>query len=128
MCALNLHVDRRFGQSICSAESRATELTRGMTMRNWYTGAIAGVAGVLFLGALAAAQNTQNNAPKSPWRYYPMERAIGDGGPAPKRDLSGTWAGPASGSGAPRQKPEVPASLTPLGKQLFDRAKPIGKF
>jgi len=57
-----------------------------------------------------------------------MERAIGDGGPAPKRDLSGTWAGPASGSGAPRQKPEVPASLTPLGKQLFDRAKPIGKF
>jgi hypothetical protein len=65
-------------------------------MRNRHIGAIAGVAGVLFLSALAAAQNTgaQNTAARSPWKYYPMERAIGDGGPAPKRDLTGTWAGP----------------------------------
>ena len=98
-------------------------------MRNRCTGAIAGMAGVMFLSALAAAQNNaQNNAPQSPWKYYPMDRAIGDGGPAPKRDLSGTWAGPSSGSGAPRQKGEVPAPLTPLGKQLFERNKPIGKY
>ena len=71
-------------------------------MRNRWTGAIAGVAGMLFLSALAVAQNNaQNNAPRSPWKYYPMDRAIGDGGPAPKRDLTGTWAGPSSGSGAP---------------------------
>jgi len=84
--------------------------------------------GVLFLSALAVAQSNQSNAPRSPWKYYPMDRATGDGGPAPKRDLTGTWAGPSSGAGAPRQKNEVPAPLTPLGKQLYDRNKPIGKY
>jgi len=102
-------------------------------MRNLYTGAVAGLAGVLLLSALAAAQNAQNNAPqnnapKSPWRYYPADRAVGDGGPAPKRDLSGTWAGPSSGSGAPRQKGEVAPPMTDLGKQLYARNKPIGKY
>lgn len=100
-------------------------------MRKPYMGTIAGVAGVLLLGALAAAQNNQNNqnnAPRSPWKYYPMDRATGDGGPAPKRDLSGTWAGPSSGSGAPRQKGEIVPPMTDLGKQLFARNKPIGKF
>ena len=83
-------------------------------MRNRWTGAaIAGVAGMLFLSALAVAQNNaQNNAPRSPWKYYPMDRATGDGGPAPKRDLSGTWAGPSSGSGAPRQKGEMVPPMT----------------
>src|SRR6476646_3718549 len=100
-------------------------------MRNRCAGAVAGVLGMLMLAALAAAQNTQstqNNAPKSPWRYYPADRAVGDGGPAPKRDLSGTWAGPSSGSGAPRQKGEVAPPLTDLGKQLYARNKPIGRF
>ena len=97
-------------------------------MRNRCTGAIAGVAGVLFLSALAVAQSSQSNAPRSPWRYYPMDRATGDGGPAPKRDLSGTWAGPSSGSGAPRQKGEIVPPLTPMGQQLFARNKPMGKF
>ena len=62
-------------------------------MRNSHTGAIASVAGVLVLTALAAAQNNQSNAARSPWKYYPVDRAVGDGGPAPKRDLTGTWAG-----------------------------------
>lgn len=105
-------------------------------MRMRSTGAIAALAGTLVLSALAAAQNTQNNAqsaqnnsaPKSPWKYYPADRAVGDGGPAPKRDLSGTWAGPSSGSGAPRQKGEIVPPLTDLGKELFARNKPIGKF
>jgi len=57
-----------------------------------------------------------------------MDRAIGDGGPAPKRDLTGTWAGPSSGSGAPRSRTEETPSLTPLGKQLYDRNKPIGRY
>ena len=30
------------------------------------------------------------------WKFDPADRAKGDGGPAPKRDLSGTWAGPGS--------------------------------
>ena len=98
-------------------------------MRNRHTGAIAGVAGVLFLSALAAAQS---DTARSPWKYYPMDRAVGDGGPAPKRDLNGTWAGAASGAAVPRstinpQSPPAPP-MTPLGQQLFERNKPIGKF
>ena len=38
------------------------------------------------------------------------------------------WAGPSSGSGAPRQKGEVAPPLTDLGKQLYARNKPIGRF
>ena len=99
-------------------------------MRNLYTGAIAGMAGVLVLSALAAAQNNapQNNAPRSPWKYYPAARAVGDGGPAPKRDLTGTWAGESNGAQVPRGKPEVVPPLTPAGRQLFERNKPIGRF
>lgn len=95
-------------------------------MRKTSTGIIAGVAGVMLLSALAAAQN---DAPRSPWKYYPEEvRANkGDGGPAPKRDLTGTWAGESSGAGVARLvPPESPPPLTPLGKQLFDRNKAEG--
>ena len=90
-------------------------------MRKTCTGIIAGVAGVLFLSALAAAQG---DAPRSPWKYYPADaRAnVGPGGPAPVRDLTGTWAGESSGAGVPRLvRPESPPPLTPQGQQLFDR-------
>src|SRR6266850_7441302 len=104
---------------------------RSMTMRNRCTGAIAGVAGVLFLSALAVAQSNQSDAPRSPWKYYPMDRASGDGGPAPKRDLTGTWAGPGSGANVPRgsnnENPTAPP-LTELGKKLYAENKPIGKY
>jgi hypothetical protein len=112
-----------------------------MTMRKSYTVAIAGAAGVLVLSALAIAQNTapnaarntaQDTAPHSPWKYYPSDRSTGDGGPAPKRDLTGTWAGPSSGANVPRSRVGAenppPPSLTPLGQQMFARNKPIGKF
>ena len=101
-------------------------------MRNLHRRVIAGVAGALVLTAMAAAQNTQSSAPRSPWKYYPMDRATGDGGPAPRRDLTGTWAGTASGAAVPRstinpQGPPAPP-LTPLGQQMFERNKPIGQF
>jgi hypothetical protein len=89
-----------------------------------FTGIIAGVA--LLLSALAAAQS---DAPRSPWKYYPDEvRANkGPGGPAPVRDITGTWVGEASGGGVKRLvRPESPPPLTPLGKQLFDRNIPEG--
>jgi hypothetical protein len=107
-----------------------------MTMRKQYTGAIAGVAGALLLTGLVTAQNNQgqnqSNAPHSPWKYYPSDRSVGDGGPAPKRDLTGTWAGPSSGANVPRsavpaENPRPPA-MTQLGQELFARNKPIGKF
>ena len=101
-------------------------------MRKVCTGIIAGVAGVLLLSALAAAQNAagQNTAPRSPWKYYPEDvRAnAGDGGPAPKRDLTGTWAGPNSGAGAARGRGSAPPPFTPLGQQLMDKMRPIGIY
>ena len=65
-------------------------------MRKTCTGIIAGVAGVVFLSALAAAQNNaQDNAARSPWKYYPEDARAnkGDGGPAPKRDLDRDMGG-----------------------------------
>src|SRR5688572_20661137 len=81
------------------------------TMRKTSTGVLAGVAGALLLSAVAVAQN---DAPRSPWKYYPEDaRAnVGPGGPAPKRDLSGTWAGESSGAGVkPPVRPENPPPL-----------------
>jgi len=98
-------------------------------MQHPHRGVIAGVAGVLLLSALAAAQSNapQNTAPKSPWKYYPADRAVGDGGPAPKRDLTGTWAGESYGANTPRNRgPENPAPFTALGKQLFDKNRAEG--
>ncbi len=98
-------------------------------MQHPHRGVVAGVAAVLLLSALAAAQSNapQNNAPKSPWKYYPADRAVGDGGPAPKRDLTGTWAGESYGANTPRNRgPENPAPFTALGKQLFDKNRAEG--
>jgi hypothetical protein len=96
-------------------------------MHHSHTRVIAGVAGALLLSALAAAQN---DAPRSPWKYYPEEvRANdGDGGPAPKRDLTGTWAGPTSGAGVPEGDRMVAAPPTPLGRQLNDKILPLGIY
>src|ERR1051326_3364731 len=104
--------------------AESNELTRSMrTMRNLFTGVIASVGAVLFVAALAAAQNTQNanNAPHSPWKYYPADRAVGDGGPAPKRDLTGTWAGESSGTAVPAGKGGMAPPMTALGKELLAR-------
>jgi hypothetical protein len=92
---------------------------------------------VLGLSSVALSQTGDNSKPQqggsalNPWKYHPMDRAVGDGGPAPKRDITGTWAGPGSGANVPRgtnaQEPAAPP-LTPLGQQLFGMNKPIGKF
>jgi len=98
-------------------------------MRKTCTGVIAGVVGVLLLSALSAAQS---DAPRSPWKYYPEDvRANkGPGGPAPVRDLTGTWAGPNSGAGVQggRGRAGGAPPLTPLGKQLNDKMLPLGIY
>jgi hypothetical protein len=105
-------------------------------MRNAFIGATLSLTAVLVLASGAAAQtdNSQlkkDGAAQSPWKYHPMDRAIGDGGPAPKRDLTGTWAGPSSGAAVPAginaQQPTAPP-LTALGQQLYQQNKPIGKY
>lgn len=102
-------------------------------MRKPLTCAVAGLAAVLICSSALMAQTAESKSPpasgtRNPWKYYPADRALGDGGPAPKRDLSGTWAGPLSGAGVPvfREAPAPP--LTAQGKQLFDANKPLGKF
>ena len=96
-------------------------------MRKTSTGIIAGVVGVLVLSALVAAQSApQKNAPRSPWKYYPEDARAneGPGGPAPVRDMSGTWAGESSGAGVKRLvPPERMPAFTPLGKELFSKNK-----
>ena len=90
-------------------------------MQQACTGIIASLAGALLLPALAAAQS---DAPRSPWKYYPDEARAneGPGGPAPVRDITGTWLGESSGGGVRRLvRPESPPPLTPLGRQLFDQ-------
>jgi hypothetical protein len=102
-------------------------------MRNLLFAAALVSAAVLTFSSGAAAQTaaSQPKAAHSPWKYYPMDRAVGDGGPAPKRDLTGTWAGPGSGAAVPRgtnaQTPTAPP-MTPLGQQVFAMHKPIGKY
>lgn len=90
-------------------------------MQQACTGIIASLAGALLLPALAAAQG---DTPRSPWKYYPDEARAneGPGGPAPVRDITGTWLGESSGGGVRRLvRPESPPPLTPLGRQLFDQ-------
>jgi hypothetical protein len=101
-------------------------------MRNLFTQAVVCLAALLAFSAVADAQMTQaqpGSEARTPWKYYAGDRAIGTGGPAPKRDLSGTWAGPRSGAGVPdsgggAEKP----TLTPLGQQVMSANKPLGKF
>ena len=90
-------------------------------MRKTCAGIISGVVCVLILPTLVAAQS---DAPLSPWKYYPEEARAneGPGGPAPARDITGTWLGESSGGGVPLLvRPESPPPLTPLGRQLFEQ-------
>jgi hypothetical protein len=101
-------------------------------MRHRFTGSIAGLLGMVVFSLVAIAQvgqsQSQGNGTRSPWKYYPKDTIVGDGGPAPKRDLSGTWAGPGSSPAIPRGAPPERPSLTPPGQQLMSQNKPIGKF
>ena len=102
-------------------------------MQNRFGGVILGLAAVLVLASVIRAQMVQpqpkqGNEAHSPWKFYPTDRAVGDGGPAPKRDLTGTWAGPGSGSGIINPRAMEQPSLTPLGQQLMSQNKPLGKF
>ena len=75
-------------------------------------------------GRQSSPATRPNTAGHSPWKFYPTDRAVGDGGPAPKRDLTGTWAGPGSGMAVPRgtnvESPTAPP-LTPLGQPLCSK-------
>ena len=106
-------------------------------MRRLFTGMILIGAALLYFPLSAPTQtgqspSKQNNASHSPWKFYGGDRVVGGGGPAPKRDLTGTWAGPGSGAGpsqfADAEGPQEAPSLTPLGKQLMSQNKPLRPY
>src|SRR5438552_9622996 len=84
-------------------------------MRNRFTGAMLVVATVLTFSVLANAQGGYRNT-----EYDKLNQ--GPGGPAPKRDFTGSWAGPIAA-----QQGDAP-SLTPEGQKLFSMNKPEAKF
>ena len=65
--------------------------------------ALIGAAVALAAASAVVAQTAQSQSKpaRSPWVYYPLDTVVGDGGAAPKRDLSGTWAGHQHGSEQP---------------------------
>jgi hypothetical protein len=96
-------------------------------MQKAFMGAVVSLAASLAFSSMALAQ-TKAPAAKDPWRYYPTDVPTGDGGPAPKRDLSGTWNGPGSSPGVPRGGGGERPMLTPLAEQLMSERKTVGKF
>ena len=68
---------------------------------------------------------------RDPWKYYatdvPPGFPDGDGGPAPKRSLTGTWHGPRASPGVPDGKAGDRPELTPLAQQIRSERKTIGE-
>jgi hypothetical protein len=122
-------------------------------MRKMLMRAVVGLVAVLvFFGVVFAQGRTQAqqdnpnkwkydpNLKRDPWTYYPNDVPPGfpdgDGGPAPKRSLTGTWNGPQSGPGVPsgkgaavgvgRSLAGVP-ELTPLAQNIMSGRKTIGE-
>ncbi len=100
-------------------------------MRKSFAGAVAtGAAiGVFCCATFGRTKQPQEVAPGSSiWKYEGRNRAVGTGGPAPVRDLTGSWAGPRSGAGVRPSKPAEQPSFTPLGQQLFSANKTLAKY
>ena len=77
-------------------------------MRKPLVGAILGLLAALVFSSVAMAQSapaqSRGNEIHSAWKYYPKDIPVGDGGPAPKRDLTGTWNGPGSSDAIPTKR------------------------
>lgn len=81
-------------------------------MRNTFMGAMMALVALLAFSTSVWAQGVYRNT-----QYDKLN--TGAGGPAPKRDFSGSWAGPVA---VDRQAVAPP--LTPLGQKLLSENKP----
>src|SRR3984893_2981194 len=89
-------------------------------MRNVANGCVIGLAGVLLFSWYAWAQNRQANQPiraDDGKTLYDKANSTGSGGPAPRQDLTGFWAGLISAKLNP-----VPP-MTPWGQEQFKAHK-----
>ena len=97
-------------------------------MRNWFANGIVYLTALLAFSAVAMAQANppaRPGAAADPAGYTNTvfdKLKIGPGGPAPRHELTGAWAGPIGG----KQGDEP--SFTALGKQMFSMNKPEAKF
>jgi hypothetical protein len=78
--------------------------------------------------AMSQAETSQPNTLQAPSAldntlYNKLEKDPSTGGPAPKRDLNGVWAGPLNAVASEQIPP-----MTPLGQKLFGLNKPEAKF
>jgi hypothetical protein len=102
-------------EKVALLDRREFAIRRTETMRDRLVGIMV-LAAVLASSSLAMAQAGLNN------NMYNKLKESGPGGPAPKRDFTGSWAGPLVA-----QKGDDP-SLTPEGQKLFSMNKPEAKF
>jgi hypothetical protein len=113
-------------------------------MRKVLISALVGLLAAMYLPGMALAQGrtqAQQESPdkwkydpnlkRDPWTYYPNDVPpgfpTGDGGPAPKRSLTGTWHGPGASPGIPRGKGADKAEMTPLAQKVRSERKTIGE-
>ena len=88
--------------------------------------AAAALAAVLVLSAAAISLHAQGQAPAggalANTQYNKLQNS-GPGGPAPKRDFTGSWAGPIQIDSS-----VVPPPLTPFGQKLLSENKPEAQY
>src|SRR5690349_9150758 len=78
--------------------------------------------GVCAALAFSAGARAQGGRGAQNTLYNKLNADPSTGGPAPRRDLNGVWAGPLTA------KRGIPAPMTPLGTQRFGLNKPESKF
>ena len=97
-----------------------------MNMRNPFGNAVAGLIALLALSPVAKAQVAQGQVGQVEQHPPSVYQSLNDkgkpAGPAPKRDLNGSWAGPIGSS--PRDIPP----MTPAGQAAFALNKPENKY
>src|SRR5258708_36831210 len=91
--------------------------SKSREMRNSFRGSMVALAAVLAVSSVAVAQDAVPGLRGVPQRpqtlYQKLDAAGGTGGPAPRRDLSGSWTGPLE------PKLGEAAPLTPAGQARF---------
>ena len=90
-------------------------------MRDWMKRSVMGLAGVLIVSSYALAQQSPKPNYGGPESLYDKLGDTGTGGPAPKRDLTGFWAGEVAA-----KLNEVPP-MTAWGEEQFKTHKTNGE-
>ena len=110
--------------NLARAEAGTSNKGTGAEMQNYCKGTLIVLASALIFSSSAMAQTAQPQGGGAAQNtlYYKLKDG-GPGGPSPRRELTGSWAGPIAIDTA-----SVAPPLTPLGQQLMSANKPEPKF